>query len=273
MGYVIDESLNDTEFTAAGLVAGVFGTPRRIESITIHHWGVFGQTHDGVCNFFVNQSYTTSAHFVVSDGRINCLVSPADASWAAGNAYGNATSIHIECRPEATEGDYATVAWLVQWLRGVYGANLPLIPHNYWFNTSCPGKWDLAKVDRLAKAPAAIAPAPAPVAPAAQQPRVFSDNEIHWVVESGDTLTKIANYYGGPSAAQIAAYNNINPNQIVPGQKVWIPGPLSWVIEAPDTIRSIAAYYGLAPEYLASLNGLPSPDSEIYIGYELWVKK
>lgn len=274
MGYVIDESLNDTDYTAAGLVAGVFGTPRHIESITIHHWGTFGQTHDGVLNFFVNQNSATSAHFVVSDGRINCLVSPADASWAAGNAYGNATSIHIECHPEATEGDYATVAWLVQWLRGVYGANLPLIPHNYWFNTACPGKWDLAKVDRLAKAPAAIAQAPKPAvpAPAAQLPRVFPDSDIHWVVDSGDTLSKIAAYYNGPTVAQIAAYNNINPNQIVPGQKVWIPGRLVWNIEAPDSIKSIAAYYGLDAGYLARLNGLPSADSEIYIGNTLVVK-
>lgn len=275
MTYTIDESLSDSEFTAAGDVPATFGgTPRRIESITIHHWGVFGQTHDGVVNFFMNQSFTTSAHFVVSDGRIHCLVSPANAAWAAGNAYGNATSIHIECRPEATDGDYATVAWLVSFLRENYGANLPLIPHRNWTSTTCPGKWDLAKVDRLAKAPAAIAQAPRPAvpAPAAQLPRVFSDNEIHWVVEKGDTLSKIQAYYNGPSIAQIAAYNNINPDQIIPGQKVWIPGPLVWIVEAPDTIRSIADYYGLDAGYLAALNGLPGPDAEIYIGNTLTIK-
>lgn len=270
--FTIDESLTDDQFTAAGAVAAVFGTPRRIESITIHHWGSFGQTHDGVVNFFINQSYTTSAHFVVSDGRIHCLVSPADASWAAGNAYGNATSIHIECRPEATDGDYETVAWLVDFLRDNYGANLPLIKHSSWTSTACPGKWDLNRINQLA---AAVDEAVAPAVPtqSAQEPRVFGDDEVHWVVEGGDTLSKIAAYYGGPTVAQIAAYNNINPNHLGIGQRVWIPGPLVWIIEAPDTIRSIAAYYGLDAGYLARLNGLPSADSEIYIGNVLKVKE
>lgn len=150
MTYTIDESLSDNEFTPAGSVAATFGIPRRLESITIHHWGSFGQTHDGVVDFFVNRNKNTSAHFVVSDGRIHCLVSPANASWAAGNAYGNATSIHIECRPEATEGDYRTVAWLVSYLRTHYG-NLPLKPHNSWSATACPGQWDLNRVDAMSR--------------------------------------------------------------------------------------------------------------------------
>lgn len=272
MSYFIDESLSDSEFTAAASVPATFGQgPRRIESITIHHWGVFGQTHDGVVNFFMNQSFTTSAHFVVSDSRIHCLVSPANAAWAAGNAYGNTTSIHIECRPEATDGDYATVAWLVDFLRDNYGANLPLVPHRYWQNTACPGIWDLGKIDRLSRAIDA-SPAPPAPAPAPQQPRTFGPEEIHWVVDPGDTLSKIQAYYNGPSVAQIAAYNNINPDFLSIGQRIWIPGPLVWIIEAPDTIRSIAAYYGLDAGYLARLNGLRGPDAEIYIGNILKIK-
>lgn len=151
MSYTIDESLSDNEYTAAAYVAGTFGRPRTIESITIHHWGSFGQTHDGVVDFFVNRNEATSAHFVVSDGRINCLVSPENSAWAAGNSYGNASTIAIECHPEATPGDYATVAWLVAWLRDNYGANLPLYPHSHWTPTACPGIWDLARLDRLAR--------------------------------------------------------------------------------------------------------------------------
>lgn len=165
MGYFIDESLSDSEFTAPLNVPGTFGYSRVIESITIHHWGVFGQTHDGVLDWFVNRNPNTSAHFVVSDGRINCLVSPANAAWAAGNAYGNARSIHIECRPEATDGDYATVAWLVSWLRANYGADLPLVRHGDWTSTACPGVWDLARLDALARGtvtPAASAATPIP---------------------------------------------------------------------------------------------------------------
>lgn len=146
-GVIIDESLTAKGYTPAALVPTVFLEPRTEESDTIHHWGALGQTHDGVVDFFVNGPGQTSAHFVVSDGRVTCLVSPADAAWHTGTAHGNATSIGIECRPEATDGDYATVASLLRWLRG--GKDRPLYPHNHWFNTACPGVWDLDRLNTL----------------------------------------------------------------------------------------------------------------------------
>lgn len=145
----IDESLTAKGFTPAASVPQVFGRPRTIDGIVIHWWGVTGQSHDGVVNFFVNGPGSTSAHFVVSAGRIHCLVNPADAAWHSGNAVGNATTIGIECRPEATDGDYETVAELVRYLRGQYG-NLPLSPHRNWQSTACPGVWDLDRIDNLA---------------------------------------------------------------------------------------------------------------------------
>lgn len=273
-GTRINEDLSDSDYTLASMVGAVFGTSRRYESITIHHWGSFGQTHDGVVAFFMKPNSPTSCHFVASAGRVHCLVSPEDASWAAGNAYGNATSIHIEARPEATDGDYATIAALVRFLRETYG-DLPLVPHNAWTATLCPGKWDLGRVDREARAgsPAVVAPAatpkPAPAAPAAAP-----SEDIHWVVEAGDTLGGIAAYYGIPKdVARIAAHNGIRDvNRITPGQKIFIPGPLAWNIEAPDTLVSVAAYYGLDADYLARKNGLPNRWAEIYIGNQLVIK-
>jgi hypothetical protein len=183
---VIDESLTARGFTPAGSVPLVYGMQRLILGITIHHWGAFGQTHDGVNNFFVNGPGATSAHFVASGyprPRINCLVSPADAAWHAGNARGNATTIGIECRPEATEADYRVVAELVRFLRDTYGANLPLFPHRYWQATACPGQWDLAKIDRMAEAmkkPAAsTAPKPTPKpTPIQPKPPVKEDMKV-----------------------------------------------------------------------------------------------
>lgn len=163
MTYTIDESRTAKNFTANADVPIPFGGPRTIESITIHHWGVFGQNGPDILNWFCDPNTTaqTSAHFVVWDGNIYCIVSPWDAAWAAGSAEGNRTSIHIECHPEATAGDYATVAWLVSWLRGEYG-DLPLHPHNFWVSTTCPGIWDLAHLDSLARGQA---PAPTPQEP------------------------------------------------------------------------------------------------------------
>lgn len=68
----------------------------------------------------------------------------------AGDWDANLTSIGIECRPEATDADYATVAWLIAWLRARYGDH-PLYPHKQFTQTTCPGRWDLARLDRLAR--------------------------------------------------------------------------------------------------------------------------
>lgn len=161
----INESHTAKGYTPAAYVKSVFGQARTIESITIHHWGVFGQRHDDVVRFFESGPGTTSAHFVVSAGRIDCLVSPQDAAWHSGTAKGNATSIGIECHPEATPEDYETVAELIRFLRDQHG-NLPLIPHRQWSSTACPGIWDLKKLDTMAKAgSAAIHPESSTVKP------------------------------------------------------------------------------------------------------------
>jgi len=152
----INESQTAKGYTPAALVPATFGRKRTIDGIVIHHWSVLGQRHDDVVKFFVSGPGTTSAHFVVSAGRIDCLVSPLDAAWHSGNAVGNATTIGIECHPEATDEDYATVAELVGFLRATYGP-LPLSPHRQWNQTACPGIWDLPRIDRLAGS-AAIAP-------------------------------------------------------------------------------------------------------------------
>jgi len=122
----------------------------RIASITIHHWGVRGQKFQNVVNYLCRSGGNTSAHYVVEAGKVACIVSPGRRAWHAGNNVANNTSIGIECRPEATDGDYATVAELVRNLRAVYG-NLPLKRHSDWKNTACPGVWDLARIDRLAR--------------------------------------------------------------------------------------------------------------------------
>lgn len=274
----IDESKNAKGYTKAADAPG-----RTIEHIDIHHWGDPGQKHEDVVDFFVNGPGLTSAHFVVSAGKITCLVSPSDVAWHAGVWEENLRSIGIECRPEASPEDYQEVANLVSWLRSQHG-NLPLHPHREFYATACPGIWDLARLDTLARATGGavspmggvVKPSPAPKPKPAVPPskaRTYPESDIHWVVGRGDTLGKIAAYYNGPTVAQIAAYNNINPNQLTPGQKVWIPGPLAWVIEAPDTVRSVARYYGLDPSYLARLNGLSGPDATIYIGNRLTIKK
>lgn len=143
------QARNQTVAADVPRVAAWGGRPRTIESITIHHWGSTGQTHDGVVAWF-RDAAPTSAHSVVSAGRITQMVLDEDAAWHAGNAVGNTSSIGIECRPEAADADYQTVAELIRTLRTRHG-DLPLIPHSHWTSTECPGRWDLARLDHEAR--------------------------------------------------------------------------------------------------------------------------
>ncbi|MGZ4659703.1 MAG: peptidoglycan recognition protein family protein [Arthrobacter sp.] len=139
----IDESQTAKGFTAAP-------PGRTVEEIVIHHWGALGQSHDDVVKFFVSGPGATSAHFVVSAGRVTCLVSPENVAWHAGDWAENLRSIGIECHPEATDEDYAQVAELVAWLRARFNRPLPLHAHREFISTACPGVWDLGRIDALA---------------------------------------------------------------------------------------------------------------------------
>lgn len=137
---------------------------RKVSSITIHHWGNRGQQFDTVRDFLCTNNTPTSAHYVVQDGLVACIVSPDDCAFHAGNAEGNSHSIGIECRPEATDGDYQTVAELIRDLRAIYG-DIPLYPHNHWYNTACPGDYDLARLDSLARGMGTISAQSATITP------------------------------------------------------------------------------------------------------------
>lgn len=259
----IDESLTAKGFTPAASVPAVYGGPRTLEWITIHHWGVPGQTHDGVNNFFVNGPGLTSAHFVASAGRVNCLVSMADAAWHAGNGEGNRTSVGIECRPEATDEDYKTVADLIRWIRETVGKDLPLRPHRSWQATACPGVWDLERLDALARGKAHTTPAMAPVA--AQSAPVASpaptaglgDNQCR--VDPGDTLSGIARQFGVDLNALIAVNGITEPGKIFPGMILDLPSS-ECIVEAGDTLSGIAAQFGVSLARIIAVNPGINPD-------------
>ena len=147
------ESITDhtsPNYTPAGRVPSVFGRPRVVQSITVHHWGVYGQRFDRVVDFLCRPKGSSSAHYVVEDGRVACIVAPQHAAWHSGSSVGNAESVGLELRPEATDGDYATAAELIRELRAVYG-DVRLVKHSSWKATACPGRWDLARLDALAR--------------------------------------------------------------------------------------------------------------------------
>ena len=131
-----------------------------VDSITIHHWGVDGQSHQNVVNYLCRDDGDSSAHYVASAGRVTQLVHDYDRAWHAGPG-GNPRSIGIECRPEMTDGDVATVIGLIQAIRAEHGP-LPIVGHRDWMSTDCPGRWysHLAELSNGSGFGAVSSPAP-----------------------------------------------------------------------------------------------------------------
>lgn len=140
-----------TQYNAQNYTKGRFG--QQITEIIIHHWGVEGQTFEGVLNWFCNNAVCrSSAHYVVEAGRVACIVDCANTAWHASNWDFNLKTIGIECRPEATDGDYETVGELIAAIWKTYG-KLPLRKHRDvpGAKTYCPGKWDLQRLQKIAE--------------------------------------------------------------------------------------------------------------------------
>lgn len=250
----IEESLTAKGFTPAAQVPQVYGGPRVVDGIVIHHWGVDGQTHDGVNNFFVNGPGTTSAHYVCSGQGVHCLVSPWDAAWHAGNGEANRTKIGLELRPEASEEDYRMAAELIAHLRAQFQHPLPLTPHRQWQATACPGRWDLAKLDAMAHAISNPAPA-APAAPVVTPQSAPAPAADQCIVEAGDTLSGIARQFGVDLNELIAVNGITEPDKIFPGMVLDLPVRVTQcVVEAGDTLSGIAAQFGVSLDRIIAVN-------------------
>lgn len=272
MSYTLREFNNSRNFTPRAQVPAVYRQPRVVKQITIHHWGVDGQSFDAVERFLCSNNKPTSAHYVAQDGLVSCIVNPDDAAWHAGNATGNATTIGIELRPEATAGDYRTAAELIAFLRSIYG-DIPLVPHKHWQNTACPGRYDLARLDREARN-VGKAPAPAVVAQSTPAPAAGGtayEADPHWVVEPGETLGQIAKHYG-VTVDRIAKYNGIkDKNNVKVGEWIWPPvGRDTWTVDPGDTLSKIAGHYGIEVKAICYANGINDPNN-ITVGRRLQI--
>ena len=157
---------------------------RKIAGITIHWWGrPTGQNPEGIVSWLCDKRAGTSAHYVVSEDTVWCIVDPDRRAWHAGNSRANHDQIGIELDPNmsrraATE---KTAAALIADLRAFYG-NLPLSPHKRWTSTQCPGNWDLGRLDRLARGAKPSVPSGGTSAPKPSKPAVTKDGKL---VEDG----------------------------------------------------------------------------------------
>lgn len=132
-----------------------YGHGSKILGVTIHHWGSDGQKHDNVVRWLRGRNggvnnRNSSAHYVVSAGRVTQLAADSVATWHSGNNKGNGTTIGIECRPEMSAGDWATLVELCADLEEKHGS-LRYWKHKDWKNTDCPGRYS-NKLGDLVKA-------------------------------------------------------------------------------------------------------------------------
>jgi hypothetical protein len=149
MSYQYITNRNSPNYTPAAQVAAVFGLARAIEGYTYHWWGdpSTQPTFDGVVSWLCRPGGGSSAHYVLEEGRVACIISPLDAAWHSGNARGNARTIGIEMNPRASEGDYRTAAEFSAQLMDAFGDQLKY-RHSDWFQTQCCGVYDVNRIDR-----------------------------------------------------------------------------------------------------------------------------
>ncbi len=101
--------------------------------------------------------------------------------------------------------------------------------------------------------------------------------ELKYVVQSGDTLSKIALRFGITENEIIDANNISNPNLLYAGAVITLPG-VDWVgglvdaYEVPvgETFRSIQKRFNLDAQVLARLGSLASP-AQLFAGYPLLI--
>lgn len=125
---------------------GGFGTQIALPArrAVLHWWGSpSGQNPQGIIDWLCNPASQVSAHAVVWQGNVACLVNYDEPSWANGNATANTTAITLECDPNDIDG---TIPTIVDYLADlVRQRNLvedfELTGHRDWHNTACPGDY------------------------------------------------------------------------------------------------------------------------------------
>lgn len=138
---------NSPNFTRAQDSVNIFGSPRVVTGITLHHWDdpARNPTFAGTINWLCRPGGSSSAHIVAEAGRMAWLVDAKDVAWHAGGL-ANPRTIGLEMNPRASRGDYDTAAEIVADLRNHFG-DIMLFSHDYWAATECPGRWDVHRVD------------------------------------------------------------------------------------------------------------------------------
>ncbi|MEU5166070.1 LysM peptidoglycan-binding domain-containing protein [Streptomyces mutomycini] len=105
----------------------------------------------------------------------------------------------------------------------------------------------------------------------------MTTHTTRYTVQSGDTLTEIAEKYG-TTIDQLVEWNGIDdPDVIKKGQKLIVdkgdtPQKTTYTVKSGDTLSEIASEYGTTIDQLVDWNGIDDPDV-IQKGQKLIVDK
>jgi hypothetical protein len=146
--YDIIDSYRSPNYHTPAQTKDYYGVDRTIEEIVIHHWGADGQDFNTPGDWLSRKNGTSSAHEVIEAGRVELLVKHENTAWHAGGE-ANPKSIGLELRPEAGDDDYATAGQRIADIRAEHG-DIPLKGHSDYMSTACPGRYDLARLNRIA---------------------------------------------------------------------------------------------------------------------------
>lgn len=116
--------------------------------ITWHWWGDGGKgSHDGTVNYILNKAANGagSVNFVLSNDKITCLVDWRNVAWASQS--GNPVSVSVELQTFLGDEGYKKAGWLKKWLKE-QGNGVTNWPHNYWYQTQCPGTISLDRIEQ-----------------------------------------------------------------------------------------------------------------------------
>lgn len=253
----LNTAVTDTKWSPNFSAGRPAGTPN---VIICHHWGADGQSHQGVVDYLCRPDGNSSAHYVASAGRVTQLVHDYDRAWHAGPS-GNPRGIGIECRPEMSAADIATVKSLIAAIRAEWGP-LPIVGHRDYMNTACPGRW-YAILDQLGGGTAPVVKHASTSKPAvAASPTA----DGYWGTDTTRALQKVLGTpVDGVVSSQSSAWRSQNPG-LTTGWE-WVSSPRgSQVIQAlqrkigvavdgligPTTIRALQKRMGTTQDGVLS---------------------
>lgn len=252
-----------------------------ITKITPHHMA--GKYTGKACaEMHKKTSRQASANYYIGYAGDICLgVEESRRAWTSGSRENDYNAVTIEVSNNVIGGDWhvsdesysALIALItdiclrnnIKAINYTGDASGNLTKHCYFAATACPGPYLGSKFDDIAQQVNAnlaggVTPSPDP-----------GPKYTEYIVQRGDTLSKIAQKFD-VTVSEIARLNNIqNINIIRVGQKLIIPEatserkPLYHIVKKGDTLTKICLMYDVTMQRIQELNPQIKNINKIYI--------